>query len=57
MAIEAMPYWSQGPLQSSIQNVKTGAFWRHSGGLLNFFVWMVAEACKVCVQTYAPTER
>jgi hypothetical protein len=33
LAIEAM---RQGPLQSLIQNVKKGAFWRNFGGLLNF---------------------
>jgi hypothetical protein len=33
VAIESMRHWSQGSLQSPIQNVKKGAFWRHFGGL------------------------
>jgi hypothetical protein len=44
LVIEAMQHWSQGSLQSPKQNVKKWAFWRNFGGLLNFFVWMVAEA-------------
>jgi hypothetical protein len=31
-------------LQSPIQNVEQRAFWRSFGGLLDFFVWNVAEA-------------
>jgi hypothetical protein len=29
LAIEAKRHWPQGPLQSPLQNVKKGAFWRH----------------------------
>jgi hypothetical protein len=43
LAIEAMRHWSQGSSQSPIRIVKKEAFWRHFGGLLKFFVWMVAE--------------
>jgi hypothetical protein len=44
LTIVAMQHWSQGLLQSPIQNLKKRAFWRNFGGLLNFFVWMVAKA-------------
>jgi hypothetical protein len=38
VAIVTMRHWSQEPLQSPIQNVKNGVFWRNFGDLLNFFL-------------------
>jgi hypothetical protein len=37
----AMRLWSQGPLQSPIQNFNKEAFWRNFGSLFDFFVLYV----------------
>jgi hypothetical protein len=41
LAILAIRHWSQGPLQSPLQNFKKGTFWRNFGSLLNFlYEWL-----------------
>jgi hypothetical protein len=39
-----MRLWSQGPLQSPLQNVKKEAFWKNFWGFSEFLLWNAAEA-------------
>jgi hypothetical protein len=43
LAIVAMRLWSQGPLQSLLQNVKKRAILEEFWGPLGIFVWNFAE--------------